>query len=162
VKVTLISVAVLITLLLVMLVWIGGQPPPPRPAVSLAFVGYTNDARHQRVAVFTLTNSGSCAVQRNSSYHVYVRGPDAPARSRPMVESGYLTNGGALLPPAASETWSIAPPTNQGRWYVSVGVRTDEPLIRDMADSILQGARSIGIRARYRQPNYGARSEDIE
>jgi hypothetical protein len=156
------SVAVVITLLLVTIVWIARQPPPRAPSVSLTFAGYTNDGRQKR-AVFNLTNTGSVAVERTSRYAVYLHDPEVPRRSRPVkLESGYLTNGGTTLPVGAWETWSVSSPTNHGPWYLWIGIRTDEPPLRDVVASLLEELRGVGIRARYRQPKYGVKSEPIE
>jgi len=161
-KITLISVAALITLVLVTVVWIACQPPPRPPGVSLSFAGYTNEGGQKR-AVFNLTNTGSVAVERSSHYAIYVHNPEVPRRSRPVkLESGYLANGGTTLPVRGWETWSVTAPTNHGPWYLWISVRTDEPPLRDAVDSVLEGLRGVGIRARYRQPRYGVKSEHIE
>jgi len=159
-KVTLLSAAVVITLLLVMLGWIARQPPAPQPKVSLRFLGYTNDASNSRVAIFTLTNAGPSTAHLLSGYRVYLHDASTPSR-RTRVSSGYLPGGARLLRPAASETLAVTPPTNQLPWYVLVSFRADEPPIRDMADSVLEGARSLGIRVRYRQPKYAVMSERL-
>jgi hypothetical protein len=160
-KVTLVSAAVLFTLLLAMLVWIARQPPAPQPKVSVHFVGYTNDVGNKRVAIFTVTNAGPSTAHLHSGYHVYLHDASAPSR-RTRVSSGSLPRGATLLRPAASETLVVTPPTNQPPWYVFVSFRADEPPIRDMADSVLEGARSLGIRVRYRQPRYAAMSERLK
>jgi len=159
-KVTLVSAAVLFTLLLAMLVWIARQPPAPQPKVSLRFIGYTNDTSNRRVAIFTVSNAGPSTAQLLSGYRVYLHDASAPSR-RTRVSSGYLPRGAARLRPAASETLAVTPPTNQLPWYVLVSFRADEPPIRDIADSVLEGARSLGIRVRYRQPRYAAMSERL-
>ena len=159
-KATLVSAAVLITLLLAMLVWIARQPPAPQPKVSVHFVGYTNDASNKRVAIFTLTNAGPSTAQLLSGYRVYLHDASAPSR-RTRVGSGSLPSSARLLHPSASETLAVTPPANQLPWYVLVSFRADEPPIRDMADSVLEGARSLGIRARDHQPRYAAMSERL-
>jgi hypothetical protein len=156
------SVAVLITVLVVIIVWIARQRPPRAPSVSLNFAGYTNDGSQKR-AVFNLTNTGRVAVERTSRYAVYLHDPEVPRRSRPVkLESGYFTNGGTTLAVGAWETWSVPRPTNNGPWYLWIGVRTDEPPLRDAVASVLEELRGVGIDARYRQPKYAVKSEPIE
>jgi hypothetical protein len=159
-KATLISAAVVITLQLFMLGWIARQPPAPQPKVLLRFLGYTNNASNSRVAIFTISNAGPSAAQLLSGYRVYLHDASAPSR-RTRAGSGYLPGGATLLRATASETLAITPPTNQLPWYVLVSFRADEPPIRDMADSVLEGARGLGIRVRYRQPRYAAMSEPL-
>jgi hypothetical protein len=43
-----------------------------------------------------------------------------------------------------------------------IGVRTDEPPLRDAVASVLEELRGVGIDARYRQPKYAVKSEPIE
>src|SRR6185503_4263425 len=136
-----------------MLVWIARQPPAPQPKVSLRFLGYTNDASHSRVAIFTLTNAGPSSAHLLSDYRVYLHDASTPSR-RTRVSSGSLPSGATLMRPAAWETLAVTPPTNQLPWYVLVRFRADEPPIRDLADSVLEVARDLGIRVRYRQPTY--------
>jgi hypothetical protein len=160
-KITLISLAVLTMLVLVMVVWIARQPPPAAPRVSLIFAGYTNDGSQTR-AVFNLTNTGRVTVERSSHYVVFLHNADVPKRSRSVkLDSGYFTNGGTTLPVGGWETWSITRPTNQVPWYLWIWIRTDEPPVRDMVDTVLQALRGAGIRTRYHQPKYAVKSEPI-
>jgi hypothetical protein len=159
-KVTLISAAVVITLLLFMPGWIARQPPAPQPKIALRFLGYTNDASNSPVAIFTLTNAGASTAHLLSGYRVYLHDPSARSR-RTKVNSGSFGSGTTLLRPAASMTWAITPPTNQLPWYVLVSIRADEPPIRDLAHSVLEVARDIGIRVRYSQPTYAVISERL-
>ena len=159
-KITLASAAVPLTLLLVMLGWIARQPPAPQPKVSLRFLGYTNNASNSRVAIFSVSNAGPSTAHLLSGYRVYLHDASAPSR-RTRVSSGYLPGGATFLRAAASERLAITPPTNQLPWYVLVSIRADEPPIRDLANSVLEVGRDIGIRVRYRQPTYAVMSERL-
>jgi hypothetical protein len=136
--------------------WAALQPPPARPNVIVAFVGYTNDATGTRLAAFTVRNTSPSAVRRLPRYRIQI--PTATRWTNLSV--GWLPGGGSVLPAGFSETVTVPAATNQS-WRVSLSVSPEVGIVRDVMSSIAETARSAGLRTRYRKMSYSVQCDWI-
>ncbi|HVV72392.1 MAG TPA: hypothetical protein VHI52_12985 [Verrucomicrobiae bacterium] len=136
--------------------WAALQPPAARPNVKVRFAGYTNDTIRGRVAMFTVTNTGSSAVRRFSNYMVQI-----PTGARwTTLSAGLLPGNGSVLQPGSSETVTIPAATNQS-WRVSLSINPEVGIMSDLMGSIAKAARSARLPIRYRNISYGVPSDRI-
>ncbi|MEY2427439.1 MAG: hypothetical protein QOJ40_324 [Verrucomicrobiota bacterium] len=81
--------------------------------VSVSFIGYTNDAKAGRLAMFAVTNHGDATIFRWDHYH-----PESQ-RQPGLLSTLYIglyPGPKVLLAPEQSEVIAVPPPTNQGVW----------------------------------------------
>jgi hypothetical protein len=97
---------------------------PARPlAVAVAFAGYTNDMKGERVANFTISNNSRMPILRWNRYQIET--PEQ-AQTGPLVFQGQ----NVVLDSGQSEVLLIPVPSNQQSWRVvftctPYGVRQD-------------------------------------
>jgi hypothetical protein len=124
------SISRILTLIVVVIValftlgaWVAFQPAPARPNISIAFLGYTNDATGTRLAKIAVTNLNATTI--------FVYQPrieiQAPTDSRGYEDyfSGVNCSWNSTLAGGASGSFTIAPPTNQSPWRLSFYVYPD-------------------------------------
>jgi len=113
-------------ILIAFVAWLGWiawcllQPPPGPPRVSVRFLGYTNDATGQRLALITITNLSKQQI------FAYLPNVQLPAPTEPMGASNYFPNGTnqfqhlhATLDEGASTTFTVQPPAPPEPWRIS-------------------------------------------
>ena len=84
---------------------------PTKPlAVSVAFLGYTNDPAGEGVAAFTITNGSGSRVRRWDRYQIEIHG-------RPRL-SPVFQGPNVVLDSGQSEVLTIPVPTNASPWRV--------------------------------------------
>jgi hypothetical protein len=98
-------------------------PPPGRPNISIAFLGYTNDTAGARLAKIAVTNLNS------STIFVYQPKIELQAPTDPSGHENYFSGVNcswrSMLDRGASGSFTIPPPTNQSPWRLSFFVYPD-------------------------------------
>jgi hypothetical protein len=123
------------------------RPQPPRPAVTAAFLGCTNDNAGTRLASFTVSNQGPSAVRRLSDYRIQI----PTAQRWTNLYDGYLTGGSSVLPSGRSEIVTVVAPTNQPSWRPWFRVNPDVGVVSDTVKAVVDAARAAGLTRRYRK-----------
>jgi hypothetical protein len=144
-------IAVIFVPIAAMFTWILMQPPLPRPSLAISFLGYSNDARGTRMALFTSSNSVPNAVRRISHYRI-----QTPMGERSTnVSEGWFSNGGLLMRTRETEWLSIVAPTNQPPWRLWVTANPYGGLFRETVESLLFGISDISTTDRDPPRMYG-------
>ena len=111
-------IAGLLAIVIGMVVWTAFQPR--KPAASVNFLGYTNDAAGIRLATFVVSNCNSFVVRRQAGYWIELPTPTGGTNrlSRWFASSHDLDAG-------AFEVVAVSVPTNEQSWRVLLPIRTD-------------------------------------
>jgi len=103
--------------------WVAFLPQPQRPNISIAFLGYTNDASGARLAKIAVTNLNPTTIFVYQP-HLEIQAPADP-RNYEDYFSGVNCSWNATLASGASGSFTIPPPTNQLPWRLSFYVYPD-------------------------------------
>ena len=149
---TFIGLAVIVVIIGALAAWVLFQSPrqrsPNRPDASVTFLGYTNDAPGRRLARFAVTNLSALAVARSPKCLIWI----APSAGGWAPQSVVLFPGfprSRVLGAGTSEIVTIAPPTNQSPWRISLYVSDDVGpawIIKRLVNAALL---RVGLPARY-------------
>jgi hypothetical protein len=97
--------------------WVAFLPAPGSPHISIAFLGYTNNATGTRLAKIAVTNLNT------STIFVYQPKIEIQAPTDPSGYENYFSGVNcswrSMLDRGASGSFTIPPPTNQSPWRLS-------------------------------------------
>lgn len=103
--------------------WVAFLPPPGRPNVSIAFLGYANDATGTRLAKIAVTNLNAATIFVYEP-RIEIRAP-TDSRGYEDYFSGVNCSWNSTLDRGASGSFTVPPPTNQLPWRLSFYVYPD-------------------------------------
>ena len=144
----LVCIVVIILVSFTLGTWIAFRPPPGRPNVSIAFLGYTNDATGARLAKIAVTNLNA------STIFVYEPNIELQAPTDPSGFDSYFSGVNcswhSMLDGGASGSFTIPPPTNRSPWRLRLLVYPDFGADRIAITRIVSiSCLSIGLMPRY-------------
>ncbi len=116
-------IVVVIVALFTLGAWVAFQPAPGRPNVSIAFLGYTNDATGARLAKIAVTNLNATTIFVYQP-RIEIQAPTDTWGSE-NYSSGVNSSWNSTLAGGASGSFTIPPPTNQSPWRLSFYVYPD-------------------------------------
>lgn len=102
--------------------WVAFLPPPGRPDMSIAFLGYTNNAAGTRLATIKVTNLNPTTIFVYAPL-LEIQAPTDPGGYKCV--SGVHCSWSATLDRGASGSFTIPPPTNRSPWRLSFYVYPD-------------------------------------
>jgi hypothetical protein len=119
----------------------GRQPSSGRLNVSIKFLGYTNDSSGNPMAMIGVTNLGTCAIY---AYQPLVEIPDPASPSGLNLDPSHRPlSWQSTLGHDAAAGFTIALPTNQSPWRVTLEVYNDLGLAQTLMRKLKLTARSM-------------------
>jgi len=144
--------------------WVAFQPPPGRPTISIAFLGYTNGAAGTRLARFAITNLNHSTIFAYNP-NIEIQSPTEP-RDVTNYWPGYnqWQQLHSMLDEGASTNFTIIPPTNQSPWRLLFLVYPDQGRSAKNIIRVVVGISclSIGLMPRFERLPYDIESDWIE
>lgn len=155
-RIFVISCCGLLLVLAAMLTFVAFRRPQGRPAMTVTFVGFTNNAGGARVASFSISNDGARTVQRSGGYRIQIPAGDHWTN----LTDGFLP--AKRLRAGTSEVVMLSAPTNQSSWRASFSGRYDEGLVaRILAELLIEGQK-LGVPLRHRRVGYSVHSDSVQ
>ena len=145
-----------------LLVWLVMKPSIPvgsASAVSGAFIGYTNNAVGQRLAVFSINNRSPLGVRREWYYEVQVLTagswvPQATVRL-PFAR-------GPVILPNSNEVWTIKAPVADGKWRVWFPYVEHQTRLQEAKETIRRKLRGLGLPFKSSGVTYVGLTDEVE
>lgn len=138
--------------------WILLRMRAPLPRATISFIEFASDTSGARLATFAISNSSPTAILRQSNYTI-----QAPQGNRRWtnLSLAWLPVGSRILQPNEVDRVSIAVPTNQPSWRVSLTVSHPFTFSRVLLNTVAQWGRQAGLPIKYRQMGLALASDWI-
>jgi hypothetical protein len=133
--------------------WIALQPPPGRPNVLVAFLGYSNGPTGARLARFAVTNLSASAVGRQV-HSIEISTPTGLTNQFASRFWAAAYPMPVVLGAGASEVFAVPAPTDQPPWRMSLIFYPDAGAGRALKWPVTTALMRIGVKARYRIMRY--------